>query len=100
MRRRSDRKIILIDFGAVKEIGVLTINKKGLTSLTKAVGTPGYMPSEQSNGKPKLSSDIYAVGMVGIKALTGKNPENLPVNQETGNIIWQNEADVSNRCYD
>ena len=58
MRRRSDRKIILIDFGAVKEIGVLTINKKGLTSLTKAVGTPGYMPSEQSNGKPKLST-IY-----------------------------------------
>jgi serine/threonine-protein kinase len=97
MRRRLDRKIILIDFGAVKEIGVLTINKKGLTSLTKAVGTPGYMPSEQSNGKPKLSSDIYAVGMVGIKALTGKNPENLPVNQETGNIIWQNEAEVSNR---
>ena len=77
MRRRSDRKIILIDFGAVKEIGVLTINKKGLTSLTKAVGTPGYMPSEQRNGKPKLSSDIYAVGMVGIKALTGKNPENV-----------------------
>ncbi|MCL2931832.1 MAG: bifunctional serine/threonine-protein kinase/formylglycine-generating enzyme family protein [Trichodesmium sp. MAG_R03] len=97
MRRRSDRKIILIDFGAVKEIGVLTINKKGLTSLTRAVGTPGYMPSEQSNGKPKLSSDIYAVGMVGIKALTGKNPENLPVNQETGNIIWQNEAEVSDR---
>ncbi len=97
MRRRSDRKIILIDFGAVKEIGVLTINKKGLTSLTKAVGTPGYMPSEQSNGKPKLSSDIYAVGMVGIKALTGKDPDNLPVNQDTGNIIWQNEAQVSNR---
>ncbi|MDE5089157.1 MAG: protein kinase, partial [Trichodesmium sp. St16_bin2-tuft] len=97
MRRRSDRKIIFIDFGAVKEIGVLTINKKGLTSLTKAVGTPGYMPSEQSNGKPKLSSDIYAVGMVGIKALTGKDPDNLPVNQDTGNIIWQNEAQVSNR---
>ena len=96
MRRKSDKKIILIDFGAVKEIGVLTISKKGLTSLTIAVGTPGYMPSEQSNGKPKLSSDIYAVGMVGIKALTGKDPDNLPVNQDTGNIIWQNEAQVSN----
>ena len=35
--------------------------------------------------------------MVGIKALTGKDPDNLPVNQETGNIIWQNEAEVSNR---
>ncbi|NEQ36924.1 MAG: SUMF1/EgtB/PvdO family nonheme iron enzyme [Okeania sp. SIO3I5] len=90
MRRKSDNKIVLIDFGAVKEISVLT------TGLTVAVGTPGYMPSEQSNGKPRLSSDIYAVGMVGIQALTGKEPENLPTDQDTGNIIWRNEAQVSN----
>ena len=58
MRRSSDNKIVLIDFGAVKEIDVLTTNQQGVTTLTVAVGTPGYMPSEQSNGKPKLSSDI------------------------------------------
>ncbi|MDE5099321.1 MAG: SUMF1/EgtB/PvdO family nonheme iron enzyme, partial [Trichodesmium sp. St16_bin4-tuft] len=61
-----------------------------------AVGTPGYIPSEQSNGKPKLSSDIYAVGMVGIKALTGKDPQSLPTDPKTGNIIWRNKAEVSN----
>ena len=96
MRRRSDNKIVLIDFGAVKEIGVLTINQQGSTILTVAVGTPGYMPSEQSNGRPKLSSDIYAVGMVGIKALTGKDPHNLLKDLKTGNVIWRNEAQVSN----
>ncbi|MDE5098852.1 MAG: bifunctional serine/threonine-protein kinase/formylglycine-generating enzyme family protein [Trichodesmium sp. St16_bin4-tuft] len=96
MRRRSDNKIILIDFGAVKEIDILSIDQNGRTILTVAVGTPGYMPSEQSNGKPKLSSDIYAVGMVGIKALTGKEPHSLLTDPKTGNVIWRNEAQVSN----
>ncbi|NET40453.1 CAP domain-containing protein [Okeania sp. SIO2B3] len=100
MRRKSDKKIVLIDFGAVKEINVLTTNQPGTTTLTVAVGTPGYMPSEQSNGKPKLSSDIYAVGMVGIKALTGKEPKDLPTDQDTGNIIWRNETKVSKRLAD
>ena len=95
MRRRSDQKIVLIDFGAVKEISVLTTNQQGMTILTVAVGTPGYMPSEQSNGKPKLSSDIYAVGMVGIKVLTGMSPKQLPTDPNTGNIIWRNQAQVS-----
>ena len=97
MRRKSDKKIVLIDFGAVKEISVLSTNPPGTTIVTVAVGTPGYMPSEQSNGKPKLSSDIYAVGIVGIKALTGKEPYNLPTDPKTGNVIWRNEAKVSNR---
>ncbi len=97
MRRKSDNKIVLIDFGAVKEISVLTTaNQPGTTTFTVAVGTPGYMPSEQSNGQPKLSSDIYAVGMVGIKALTGKDPHNLQKDSKTGNVIWRNEAQVSN----
>ncbi|NEQ40257.1 MAG: SUMF1/EgtB/PvdO family nonheme iron enzyme [Okeania sp. SIO3I5] len=101
MRRKSDNKIVLIDFGAVKEISVLTTaNQPGATTLTVTVGTPGYMPSEQSNGKPKLSSDIYAVGMVGIKALTGKEPKDLPTDQDTENIIWRNEARVSNYLAD
>ncbi len=95
MRRKSDNKIVLIDFGAVKEIKVLTVDEQGSTTLTVPVGTVGYMPNEQSNGKPKLSSDIYAVGILGIKALTGKDPRSFSRNKNTGNIIWQNETQVS-----
>ncbi|MDZ7954497.1 serine/threonine-protein kinase [Nostoc sp. DedQUE09] len=89
MRRYSDGKIVLIDFGSIKKIGALG------AGLTIAVGTPGYMPSEQAKGKPKLCSDIYAVGMIGIQALTGLIPEQLPEDPSTGEVIWRDKAEVS-----
>ena len=93
MRRRLDGKIMLIDFGAIKEI-IFTDTE--LSSITMGVGTPGYMPLEQFNGKPKLASDIYAVGMVGIQALTGITPDLLDVD-EYGKVIWQDKVSVSNK---
>jgi serine/threonine protein kinase len=89
MRRYSDQKIVLIDFGSIKKIGALG------AGLTIAVGTPGYMPSEQAKGKPKLCSDVYAVGMIGIQALTGLMPEQLPEDPTTGEVIWRDKAEVS-----
>ncbi|GFZ93683.1 serine/threonine-protein kinase [Okeania sp. KiyG1] len=65
MRRSSDRQIVLIDFGAVKEV------EKIGEKLGTSIGSPGYMPREQAIGQPKFCSDIYAVGMIGILALTG-----------------------------
>ncbi len=96
IRRQEDGKIVLIDFGAVKEIGTLIVNAKGQTSLTIGIGTPGYMPSEQAKGKPRLCSDVYALGMIGIQALTGKTPDTLPEDPKTGEVVWRNQAQVSN----
>lgn len=89
MRRHSDQKIVLIDFGSIKKIGALG------AGLTIAVGTPGYMPSEQAKGKPKLCSDIYALGMIAIQALTGLIPEQLQDDPNTGEVIWRDKAQVS-----
>ena len=100
MRRGEDGKIVLIDFGAVKEIETLIANPQGQTSLTVMVGTPGYMPSEQTAGRPKLSSDIYAVGMVGIQALTGLLPEQLPEDPQTGEVIWRDRVSASKELGD
>ncbi len=96
MRRKSDGKIVLIDFGAVKEIKGLTVTSQGHTTTTIAVGTTGYMPSEQAAGKPKFCSDIYAVGMIGIEALTGMRVNQFSENPSTGEIIWKNQVNVSN----
>ncbi|NEQ21037.1 MAG: serine/threonine protein kinase, partial [Microcoleus sp. SIO2G3] len=74
IRCKHDGKLVLIDFGAVKQIGTQVINPQGQTSLTIAVGSPGYMPSEQLAGKPRFCSDIYAVGILGIQAVTGLHP--------------------------
>ncbi|MEA5573214.1 bifunctional serine/threonine-protein kinase/formylglycine-generating enzyme family protein [Calothrix sp. UHCC 0171] len=92
MRRNTDGKIILIDFGAVKQI---MVKSTGQTSLTMGIGTLGFMPVEQIMGKPKLASDIYAVGMVGVQALTGISPEFL--DDEDGEVIWQDKVSVNSR---
>ena len=96
LMRRQDGKIIIIDFGAVKEISTLVVNAQGQTTVSIVIGSAGYMPSEQAKGKPQLSSDIYAVGMIGIQALTGLHPQTLPEDPTTGEVIWRNQAQVSN----
>ena len=70
IRRRDTSEIVLIDFGAVKEIRTRIITGEQ-TALTIGIGTQGYTPSEQLSGKPRYSSDIFALGMTVIQALTG-----------------------------
>ncbi len=89
MRRRRDAKIMLIDFGAVKDVSVLSTDTKGHTNVTVSIGSPGYMPSEQAKGKPRLSSDVYAVGMIAIQLLTGINPDHLMEDPDTGEVVWR-----------
>ncbi|MGI2905729.1 protein kinase domain-containing protein [Tolypothrix sp. VBCCA 56010] len=99
IRRRQDGKIVLIDFGAVKQISTQVVNSQGQTSFTVAIGTPGYMPSEQRSCNPQFSSDVYAVGMIAIQALTGIFPSKLPKDSQ-GEIIWQNQAQVTQQLAD
>ena len=89
IRRNSDQKIVLIDFGAVKEIGSLAGDAQGNTNLTIAIGSAGYMPIEQLNGKPRFSSDIFAVGMMGLQALTGAEPRLFTEHPETAELVWR-----------
>lgn len=91
IRRTSDKKLVLIDFGAVKEIRSQVVTAQGRTRRTVVVGSNGYMPSEQSIGSPTLSSDVYAVGMIGIQALTGIMPEQLE-KDENLEIVWHDFA--------
>ncbi|UKO97502.1 bifunctional serine/threonine-protein kinase/formylglycine-generating enzyme family protein [Nostoc sp. UHCC 0870] len=96
LMRRQDGKIILIDFGAVKELGTLLINSQGEVNSSVVIGTPGYMSYEQYRGKPCFGSDIYALGVMAIQALIGVLPAELEEDPQTGEIIWQNQAQVSN----
>jgi len=92
IRRTSDNKIVLIDFGSVKEIS----NSQNNTGDTRSRGgtQQDYIPPEQSMGTPKFCSDIYAVGIIGIQALTGMRPKQLRVDN-LGNLIWQKNTTVT-----
>ncbi|WP_019507828.1 tetratricopeptide repeat protein [Pleurocapsa sp. PCC 7319] len=89
IRRAADGKIFLIDFGAVKEITNMTLTEGQGNVLTVAIGTPGYMASEQQRGDPRFNSDIYALGVTAIQALTGFHPDQLPRDRDTGEIRWR-----------
>ncbi|MGK7910857.1 MAG: protein kinase [Synechococcus sp.] len=92
--RESDFKIALIDFGSVKQVRTQMATSNSLTPQTTTLGTPGYMPCEQSFGRPKLSSDFYALGMVAIRALTGIHPKELEEDLATGEVIWKERTHI------
>lgn len=94
IRRQIDNKIVLINFAAVKEIST------ELTDRTYRGTKRDYMASEQQKGIPQLCSDIYGVGIVAIQALTGLHPKKFPVDYNTGNIVWRNNAQVSQNFAD
>lgn len=94
IRRSSDGKLVLIDFGAIKQVRT-HMATPGQVTATVAIGTPGYMPTEQGQGKPRPNSDLYALGMIALQAITGKPPNQLPEDPQTGEIIWQNLVPVS-----
>ena len=104
--RDRDGKPILIDFGIIKEaIGTL-VNPDGKSAYSIALGTPGYMASEQAAGRPVYSSDLYSLGLTAIFLLTGKTPQYLKTDTYSGEIQWRNEssqvsshlANVLDRC--
>jgi serine/threonine protein kinase len=88
MRRAHDRKLILIDFGAIKQVRNQQM-LHGQQTMTVAIGTPGYMPIEQASGNPRASSDLYSLGAIGIQALTGINPYELASDDFTGELKWE-----------
>ncbi len=94
IRRRHTGEIVLIDFGAVKEIRTRVLTGEQ-TALTIGIGTQGYTPSEQLSGKPRYSSDIYALGMTAIHAVTGRSPTDLPEDFDSLDPRWQDYAEVS-----
>lgn len=65
MLRAFDRQIIVLDFGAVKEIG---------TYAGTRIGAEGYCAPEQERGQPLIQSDLYAIGPTLIFLLTGETP--------------------------
>jgi serine/threonine protein kinase, bacterial len=97
IRRTQDARMVLIDFGAVKnQVTQVAPGQSGQTALTAyAIGTPGFAPPEQMAMRPVYASDIYALGVTCIYLLTGKTPKDLDYNPTTGEMMWEQLVYVS-----
>lgn len=97
IRRQQDGKLVLIDFGAVKTITTQVTAVASQTYLSMPIYTSGYAPSEQCLGQPRFNSDLYALGMITIQTLTGLRPVQLPLNPNTSEVVWRDQAQVSDQ---
>lgn len=97
IRRNQDRKLVLIDFGAVKDqVNPVAASASEQTALTSyAIGTPGYAPPEQMAMRPVYSSDIYALGVTCLFLLSGKAPKDFSYDPRTGEMQWRKDLDIS-----
>lgn len=68
----KDKKVYLIDFGAVRDT-ILNQTRAGST----IVGTFGYMPPEQFQGRAYPATDLYSLGATLVYALSHKEPHEL-----------------------
>ncbi|MGB3512989.1 MAG: serine/threonine-protein kinase [Microcoleaceae cyanobacterium] len=93
--RKEDGKPVLIDFGAVKETMGIVLNYQGKQISSMIMGTSGFMAPEQASGRPCFASDIFSLGLTAIYLLTGKIPQELETDNQTGEILWRQNANVS-----
>ncbi len=111
MRRSSDQKLVLIDFGAVRRYhseapaSGLSGQTSGQTSgqaseqafeqTERGCGTIGFSPKEQLAGRPTPASDIYALGVTCLYLLTKVSPLDLAISPQGQNLRWQESVAVS-----
>lgn len=94
MRRKKDGKLVIIDFGIVKEFN---LEQNQPESNTTKIGSSGYMAPEQSLGYPQLASDIYAVGVIGVIALSGLKPKQIKSESKSEEVLWQSKVKLGEK---
>ncbi|MGA1602687.1 MAG: protein kinase domain-containing protein [Prochlorothrix sp.] len=92
IRNTTNGRLYLIDFGIAKAMTAQLLAARQDNPITVGLGTQGYMPREQAAGHPVFSSDLYALGVMAIQALTGFNPQQLGRDHQ-GELDWQ-DADL------
>ncbi|MEO3705790.1 bifunctional serine/threonine-protein kinase/formylglycine-generating enzyme family protein [Trichormus azollae] len=75
LRRDTDQKPVLIDFGGAKQVTHTSIARQAT-----AIYTLGYAPTEQMAGFACHASDLYALGVTCVRLLT----QDLPMQDTYG----------------
>ncbi len=91
IRRKSDQRLVLIDFGAVKQLGP---SKESPAEMT-AIRSLGFSPPEQVTGQAVVpASDIYALGATCLNLLTMESPAKF-LDPELNTWNWAGRIQLS-----
>lgn len=92
--RHEDQQVVLTDFGILTDIKALP---NTTVDSDPSQEKYSYWSPEQIAGRPTVSSDLYALGMVVIEALTKIKPDTMPRNKKTGKLLWQKDIVLDRR---
>ncbi|TVQ22525.1 MAG: tetratricopeptide repeat protein [Leptolyngbya sp. DLM2.Bin15] len=104
VRRESDQQWVLIGFGIFHEISTQVMRSQTPPSSPLLAESSVYRPTEQTQGQLQFSSDIYAVGMIGIQAITGLSSLDLMKLRDSSTatngstsprLLWRDQATLS-----
>ena len=92
VRRQSDDRIILVEYGVLKRLFV-NLRSHSLVYRQAILKHHNYQPVEQRAGNPQLNSDVYSIGMIVLQSLTGQSPEWLVKTSSKGKLTDLVKAD-------
>ena len=88
----GEQQVIITDFGILQDIQNLPP-----TTADTTLEQQNYCSPEQIAGRPTISSDIYALGMSMVEALTSTPPSKFTRDSQTGRLLWQAEGSEIDR---
>lgn len=86
---KPNGELAVIDFGSVRSINGTYLAKFAENLEVTQISTMGYAPAEQVMGKPVPQSDFFALGRTFVYLLTGKEPQKIPENLDTCELLWR-----------
>ncbi|MEM9946971.1 MAG: D-alanyl-D-alanine carboxypeptidase family protein [Cyanobacteria bacterium P01_D01_bin.36] len=98
IRQNVDGQIFLSEFGGLARLSRSEISPDGSLRVTTPVSPHPYLAPEQLNPDyvehPKPASDLYALGLIAIEALTGRPHYDLSYDPNRG-LLWREGVEVS-----
>jgi serine/threonine protein kinase len=90
---RSTGQIVLVDFGAAREMTLTYLGQVGKTGGITRISSAGYTPPEQEKGQAVPQSDFYALGCTLIYLVTGNQPTDVGMYDYFNNeFTWREHA--------
>lgn len=94
IRRREGSRLSIVSFGSFQQASARAIEPTASISTPPLFFTSLYMPDEQIAGHAHPNSDLYAIGLIAIRALTGCRPEAIPIHPQTRELNWHSLASL------
>jgi len=98
IRQDLDGQIFLTHFGTLYKLAKSKLTKDGGLRISVPVSPHPYLSPEQRradyNQQPQPASDLYALGLIAIEALTGQPHYHLTYHPTNG-LQWRDQVEVS-----